>query len=174
MVVLERLDDALDRGARTYAEWLGNHACTETTGSDAGSGLGQPCGWHCKTRRCRATDIDFVSAWGCGDPIDRPDGNQAIKEVFGDRAYDIAVSSIKAVVGNPLAAAGVLQLVAIAMSLRHQVLPPTANYEHADIDCDLDYIQGVPRRARPRRVMLNAHGQGGGNTCAVLAPVVAE
>ena len=99
---------------------------------------------------------------------------RAIKEVFGERAYDIPVGSIKAVVGNPLAAAGVLQLVTIALSLRHHILPPTANYEHADMDCDLDYIQGAPRRARLRRVMLNAHGQGGGNTCAVLAPVTAE
>ena len=76
--------------------------------------------------------------------------------------------------GNPLAAAGALQLISIALSLRHQVLPPTANYEHGDLDCDLDYIQGRPRRARPRRVMLNAHGQGGGNTCVVLGPAVAE
>ena len=95
----------------------------------------------------------------------------AIKEVFGERAYDMAVSSIKAVTGNPLGAAGPLQLVAAAMSLRHGLLPPTANYEHADIDCDLDYIQGSPRRSRPRRILLNTHGMGGGNTCLVIGPV---
>ena len=88
--------------------------------------------------------------------------------MFGERAYDIAIGSIKAVTGNPLAAAGALQLVAASLSLRHGLLPPTANYEHGDIDCDLDYIQSQPRRVRPRRILLNGHGMGGGNNTLVL------
>ena len=124
--------------------------------------------------RCRDKEIDYISAWGCGDPIIDRLETTAIKEVFGSRAYDLAVSSIKAVTGNPLGAAGALQVVAAAMSFRHGLLPPTANYEHGDMDCDLDYIQGSPRRNRPRRILLNAHGQGGGNTSVVLGPAPVE
>ena len=174
VVVLERLDVARERGATIYAEWLGAHSCRDPDGTGPGTGLDVTIRTALNNARCTSRDIDYVSAWGCGDPvIDRLE-TRAIKEVFGLRAYDIAVSSIKGVTGNPLAAAGALQLVAAAMSFRHGLLPPTANYEHGDLDCDLDYIQGNPRRNRPRRILLNAHGQGGGNTSVVLGPAPLE
>ncbi len=170
VVILERLDAALDRGATIYAELLGDHTCRDPAGTPAGTGWVRTIHSALQNARCDPALVDYVSAWGCGDPLlDRME-TLAIKEVFGERAFDLAISSIKAVTGNPLGAAGPLQLVAGAMSLRHGILPPTGNYEHADIDCDLDYIQGAPRRARPRRVLLNTHGMGGGNTCLVLGP----
>ena len=174
VVILERHDLAMERGAKPYAEWLGNFACRDQQGTEPGSGLGFTMRTALQNARCSEREVDYISAWGCGDQtIDRLE-TAAIKEVFGERAYDIAISSIKAVTGNPLGAAGPLQLVASALSLRHNLLPPTANYEHGDIDCDLDYIQGPARRSKPRRILLNAHGQGGGNTCVVLGPVAAE
>ena len=174
IVVLERLDQARERGATIYAEWLGDHASRDPDGSDPGSGLNMTMVSAMHNARCQASEIDYISAWGCGDPmIDRLE-TAAIKQVFGARAYDLAVSSVKGVTGNPLGAAGALQLVAAALSFHHGLLPPTANYEHGDLDCDLDYIQGQPRRIRPRRIMLNAHGQGGGNTSVVLGPAPKE
>ena len=170
VVILERLDMALDRGATIYAEILGDHSCSDQDGTPPGSGWPQTIRTALQNALCDPSLVDYVSAWGCGDPLlDRME-TQALKEVFGSRAHDLAVSSIKAVTGNPLGAAGPLQLAASAMSIRHGLLPPTANYEHGDIDCDLDYIQGAPRRARPRRVLLNTHGMGGGNTCVILGP----
>lgn len=174
IVVLERLDSALDRGAPIYAEWLGDHACRDPENTGAGTGLNTTMRMAMQNARCTLADVGYISAWGCGDPlIDRLE-TAAIKEVFGARAYDLAVSSIKGVTGNPLGAAGALQLIAAALSLRHSLLPPTANYEHGDLDCDLDYIQGQPRRNRPRRILLNAHGQGGGNTSVILGPAAVE
>ncbi len=170
IVILERLDTALDRGATIYAELLGDHTCRDPEGMPPGTGWARTIRAALQNARCDPALVDYISAWGCGDPLlDRME-TQAIKEVFGERAFDLAVSSIKAVTGNPLGAAGPLQLATAAMSLRHGILPPTANYEHADIDCDLDYIQGGPRRARARRLLLNTHGMGGGNTCLVLGP----
>lgn len=170
VVVIERLDAALDRGATIYAEILGDHTCSDPEGSLPGTGWPHTMRTAMQNALCDPMQVDYVSAWGCGDPLlDRME-TQAIKEVFGGHAYDLAVSSIKAVTGNPLGAAGPLQLAASAMALRQGLLPPTANYEHADLDCDLDYIRGAARRARPRRVLLNTHGMGGGNTCLVLGP----
>ena len=171
IVILERLDLAVERGATIYAEILGDHTCRDPEGSPPGTGWVRTIRSALQNARCDPGLIDYVSAWGCGDPLLDRIETQAIKEVFGERAYDLAVSSVKAVTGNPLGAAGTLQLVAAAMSLRYGILPPTANYEHADVDCDLDYIQGAPRRARPRRILLNTHGMGGGNTCLVLGPL---
>ncbi len=170
IVILESLDTALERGATIYAELLGDHTCRDPEGTPAGTGWARTMRSALQNARCDVALVDYVSAWGCGDILlDRME-TSAIKEVFGKRAYDLAISSIKAVTGNPLGAAGPLQLAASAMSMRHGILPPTANYEHADPDCDLDYIQGASRRSRPRRILLNTHGMGGGNTCLLLGP----
>lgn len=170
VLILENLDAALDRGASIYAEVLGDHTFNDPPGSGPGTGWVNTMRTAMQNARCDPALVDYVSAWGCGDPrLDQAE-TSAIKEVFGERAYELAVSSIKAVIGNPLGAAGALQMAVGAMSIRHGMLPPTANYEHADLDCDLDYIQGAPRRARPRRMLLNMHGMGGGNTCVVLGP----
>ena len=174
VVVLERRDLVIDREGQYYAEWLGDHTIRDNADGPSGNGLGPAIRGALRNALCSLGEIDYISAWGCGDPVIDQVETQAIKDVFGERAYDLAISSIKAVTGNPLAAGGALQMVAGALTLRHRLLPPTANYEHADLDCDLDYIQGNSRRARPRRILLNAHGQGGGNTCVVLGPRTPE
>ena len=169
VVVLESMDAAMERQARWYGEITGDHTCRDPEGGSTGSGLGVTMQTALDNARCSACDVDYVSAWGCGNPeLDRAETN-AIKDVFGSHAHILAVSSIKGVIGNPLGAAGALQMVAGAMSLRHGLLPPTANYDHRDLDCDLDYIQGGPRRIRARNVLISAHGLGGGNSCVVLS-----
>jgi 3-oxoacyl-[acyl-carrier-protein] synthase II len=169
VIVLESFEAAAARKAEPYAELIGDHACRDPEGSASGGGLAQTMQTALDNAGCAPENVDYISAWGCGDPdFDRME-TEAIKQVFGAHAYRLAVSSIKAVVGNPLGAAAALQVIAGAMSLRHHLLPPTANYDHHDLDCDLDYIMGRPRRVRARNLLVNAHGLGGGNGCLVMS-----
>lgn len=168
IVVIENEQTALDRGAEPYAAILGDHSCIDPDKESSGSGFAPTMRGALENAGCKTRDIDFISAWGCGHyALDRTE-TQAIKEVFGKHAYDLAVSSIKGVIGSPLAAAGALQVIAMSLSHRHGVLPPTVNNEFRDIDCDLDYVAGRSRPMNVRRSMLNAHGLGGGNTSMIL------
>jgi 3-oxoacyl-[acyl-carrier-protein] synthase II len=174
IVVLETLEHALARGARPYAEILGYATCRDPAGAPAAAGLSDAMRGALENAGCAQDGVECVCAWGSGDPVIDREETRAIKAVFGARAYDLAIHSIKAVTGNPLAAAGALQMVSSAMAFRCGLVPPTTNYEHPDLDCDLDYVAGAPRRIRLRRLLLNAHGLGGGNTSLVMgAPPLA-
>lgn len=171
IVVLEECAEARDRGAKGYMEILGEHACVDPDKSRPCSGLTNTMRGAMRNGVCDAAEIDFISAWGCGHPVlDRVE-TETIKEVFGSRAYDIPVGSIKGVIGSPLAAAGALQVVTMALSYQNKVLPATTNWEHRDADCDLDYIAARSRRVNLRCSLLNAHGLGGGNTSMVFAAI---
>ena len=113
-------------------------------------------------------EVDYICAHGPGHPLlDRVE-TAMIKKVFGAHAYHIPVSSVKGSIGNPLSAAGPLQLIASALVLQHGLVPPTANYEFPDPECDLDYVPSRSRRARVRCVLINTHGVGGGNSSLVV------
>ena len=88
-------------------------------------------------------DIDYISAYGPGHPVLDAAEVAVIKRVFGRQAYAIPISSIKGVTGNPLAAAGPFQIVSCALSFRHQIVPPTANYQTPDPECDLDFVPNL-------------------------------
>jgi 3-oxoacyl-[acyl-carrier-protein] synthase II len=91
--------------------------------------------------------------------------------VFGRHAYSVPVSSIKGVTGNPLSAAGPLQLITCALAFKHNLIPPTANYEVPDPRCDLDCVAGQPRRRRINTALINVRGLGGGNSSLVVERV---
>ena len=119
----------------------------------------------------RPDKVQYVCAHGPSDQtLDRAE-TEAIKAVFKAHAYAVPVSSIKGVTGNPLCAAGALECAASAMAILHQCVPPTANYENPDPDCDLDYVPEGPRQLELQTVLLNAHGLGGGNASLVLEQV---
>ncbi len=169
IVVLEEKEFAKDRCAKLYVEIVGEHACVDPDKARGGSGLVQTMRGAMRNAACDPAEIDFISAWGCGHPLlDRVE-TEAIKEVFYRRAYDIPVGSIKGVIGSPLAAAGALQTIAVALSYQYKIIPATTNWEHRDADCDLDYVAGKSRRVNLRKSLLNAHGLGGGNTSMVFA-----
>ncbi len=171
VVILENLEHALARGAQPYMELTGYGVQVDDDPETPGSGL------KCTMRAALAnagqavSAVDYVCAHGPSHPVlDRVE-TAMIKEVFGRRAYSIPVSSIKGVLGNPLAAAGPIQVIACALAFRNGLVPPTANLETADPECDLDYVPGQARRARLQCAIVNAHGIGGGNSSMVLQKV---
>ncbi len=161
--ILEEREAALERGAKPLLEIFSFHMHPDMRRDLPGSGLEYTMRGALENASCRPQDIDYISAWGCGAPlIDRCE-TEAIKAVFGDDAYRVAVGSIKGTIGIPLGASGPLQLIVTACAHRDGVLPPTVNWRHRDLDCDLDYIGGGMRRARLRKSLINAHGLSGGN-----------
>jgi 3-oxoacyl-[acyl-carrier-protein] synthase II len=168
IVVLENLECALARGAPVYLEINGYGVNGDADLTAPASGLSRAMQQAVANSGCRLTDIDYICAHGPSDPLLDQVETEAIKEVFEDRAYQVPVSSIKAVTGNPLAAAGPLQVVTCALALRDGAVPPTANYETPDPECDLDYVAGTPRMITFRHALINNHGYGGSNSSLVV------
>lgn len=171
IIVLESLQHAISRNVRPYMQITGYATRRDTDPDTPGSGLDATMLEALANAGRRPASVDYICAHGPGHPV--LDGNETrmIKSAFGSQAYRIPVSSIKGVTGNPLAAAGPLQVIACALAMRHEVLPPTANLEKPDPQCDLDYIPGTPRYMRPNCVLINSHGLGGGNSCLVAERV---
>jgi len=170
IVVVESLAHARARGVRGWLEITGGAGEPDPPGCPPASGMGPSMALALANARVSHADIDYVCAHGPSDPvIDRVE-TAMLREVLGKHAYRIPVSSIKGVTGNPLAAAGPLELIACALAMRYDRVPPTANYVTPDPECDLDYVPQA-RTARIRRALLNVHGMGGGNGTLVVSRV---
>ncbi len=167
-VLVENLDHALSRKAPVYAEILGYGTSLDPPEGLEGSGLEHAMQAALEHACLPVTAIGAISAHAPGDEHMDTIEVQAIKRVFGGHAYRIPVHSIKGVTANPMGVGGMHQLIAGALSLRAQVLPPTANLEHTDPRCDLDHIPGEPRPMALQHLMINTHGFGRGNTCLIL------
>lgn len=167
MMVVESLAHARARGARPWVELCGGANWTDPPGVESGQGLGLCMQRALANARMRPEEIDYVCAHGPSDPLlDRVE-TAMIRDTFGRHAFHIPVSSIKGVTGNALSAAGPLELAACALAMRHNRIPPTANYRTADPECDLDYVPQA-RVGRIERALMNVHGMGGGNTSMVV------
>ena len=174
MVVIENLAHARARGAIPYLEITGYATRTDTDLEQAGSGFDVTMLEALANAGKRPGHVEYISAHGPGHPVVDRIETAMIKRAFGSHAYSIPASSIKGVMGNPLSAAGVFQLIACALMMRDNLVPPTANLENPDPECDLDY---VPMKARMMRVscaLINAHGLGGGNSSLVVERVPAK
>ena len=121
-----------------------------------------------KKAKLEPADIDYISAHAPGDRFIDKMETQAIKEVFGDYAYNMPVSSIKSMIGNPLAASGPLQVIATTQIIGNKFIPPTVNYQYPDPHCDLDYVPNRGRVARVDTALVNLHGIGGCNASLVV------
>jgi len=113
-------------------------------------------------------DIGYINAHGTSTPFNDVAETQAIKGVFGDHAYKLAVSSTKSITGHLLGAAGGIEAVICGLALTHGALPPTINLDNPDPGCDLDYIPHQAREQSVTNILSNAFGFGGTNACLVL------
>jgi len=170
VLVLESEEHALHRGATILAEVAGagwSFDAADETAPDV-DGQAQAMTRALRDAQVAPADIDYVNAHGTSTKLNDKTETAAIKQVFGQRAYRIPISSNKSMVGHLAAAAGAVEAVAAVLTLRDQVLPPTINYHTPDPECDLDY---VPNEARPHKVnacISNSFGLGGQNACLVL------
>ncbi len=172
VLMLEEYDAAQARGARIYAEFLGHG-----TSNDAYH-MAQPdpsaAGVVAMIRQALATagvapeDVDYVNAHGTGTPLGDVAETKALKDVFGDHAYDLAVSSTKSMVGHMFGAAGAVEAMASVLAIHHGIIPPTINYDEPDPDCDLDYVPNEAREAKIDVALSNAMGLGGHNACVLV------
>lgn len=169
--VLENLERAEARGARIYAEIRGYGTQRDLDPEKPATGLEHSMKLSLANAAVSPADVDYISAYGPGHPLLDAVEVEFIKRVFGARAYDVPVTSIKGVTGNPLAAGGPFQVAASVLSLRDQVIPPTANYESPDPRCDLDFVPGRARKTRLDTALINVRGLGGSASSLVLSRV---
>jgi 3-oxoacyl-[acyl-carrier-protein] synthase II len=172
IVVVEELEHARRRGATIYAEVVGyahsNDAHHETAPPPGGAGATRAMRAALKSASMDPEDVDYINAHGTSTPMNDATETQAIKGVFGEHAYKLAVSSTKSVTGHMLGAAGGVEAIASALALYHGVLPPTAHLENPDPACDLDYVPRVARQVQARAAVSNAFGFGGTNATLVF------
>jgi 3-oxoacyl-[acyl-carrier-protein] synthase II len=175
IVVLEDLDKARSRGARIYAEVLAYGASNDAhhmLQPDPES-VGVADMMRSALARAGVTpdEVDYINAHGTGTPLGDVAETKAIKEVFGEHAYKLAVSSTKSMVGHMFGAAGAVEAIVCALAVHEGVLPPTINYENPDPECDLDYVPNESREAHVRVALSNAMGLGGHNGCVLVGRV---
>jgi len=172
MVVLESLEHALARGARIYGELLGYGATSDafhiTAPVEDGKGAAIAMQKALDRAGIPPTAVDYINAHGTSTPLNDVSETMAIKTVFGEHAYRLAVSSTKSMIGHLLGAAGAVETIFCLLTLRDQVLPPTINYETPDPACDLDYVPNVARKAEVNVAMSNSFGFGGHNAALVF------
>jgi len=172
IVLLEELGSALKRDAVIYAEIVGYGMSGDAYHVSApcpdGDGACRSMKRALGDAGVSPSDISYINAHGTSTPWNDKIETLAIKRVFGDRAYDIPVSSTKSVTGHMLGAAGGFEAAAAAMVLKDQVIPPTVNYEKPDPECDLDYVPNKARNAEMVYVLSNSFGFGGTNSTLVL------
>ena len=177
MLVLERLDHAMARGARVYAEVLGMGASNDAFHMIApdpdGKGAALAIRRALESAGVGIEDVDYINAHAASTPLGDLAETKAIKAVFGQRAYDIPVSSTKSMTGHLMGATGAVEALACAMSIQEGIIPPTINYETPDPECDLDYVPNEARAAHVDITLSNSFGLGGQNTCLVLGRVSA-
>jgi 3-oxoacyl-(acyl-carrier-protein) synthase len=170
VVVLETRERALARGARIYAELLGfgmSADAGDITAADP-DGAARAMQAALRDARANADDIDYVNAHGTATTLNDRMETVALRKTFGASAERLAISSSKGVLGHSLGAAGAMELAAAALTLQTQTIPPTANYEEADPECDLDFVPNTARNAPLRMAMSNSFAFGGLNAALVL------
>jgi 3-oxoacyl-[acyl-carrier-protein] synthase II len=166
--VLEELDRAEARGAHIYVEIRSYGKRRDRNPEKPACGLEDSMRLALANGAIAVSEVDHISAYGPGHPVLDAAEVDVIKKVFGNHAYSIPINSIKGVTGNPLSAAGPLQLAASALTIRDQVVPPTANCDAPDPQCDLDFVRSRPRKAKVNCVLVNVRGLGGSASTMLL------
>jgi 3-oxoacyl-[acyl-carrier-protein] synthase II len=172
MLVLESLAHAQERNAQIYAEVLGlgtsNDAFHIIAPDPEGTGATLAMLRALESAGVDTEQVDYINAHGTSTPLGDVAETKAIKAVFGDRAYQIPVSSTKSMIGHMLGATGAVEAVACVMSIQEGIIHPTINYETPDPECDLDYVPNEARQTEVKVAMVNSFGLGGQNAVLVL------
>jgi 3-oxoacyl-[acyl-carrier-protein] synthase II len=172
VVVLESLEHAEARGAHIYCE-LGGYGMSGdayhmTQPAAGGEGVARAMVAALKDADVQPEMVGYINAHGTSTPLNDKNETAALKSVFGDHAYKLAVSSTKSMTGHLLGGAGGIEAVAAALAIHTGVLPPTINYDNPDPDCDLDYIPNVARNLQVDVAVSNNSGFGGHNAVIVM------
>ncbi|MGC8781100.1 MAG: beta-ketoacyl-ACP synthase II [Anaerolineae bacterium] len=172
ILVLEELEHALRRGARIYAEVLGQAATADAfhiaAPDPSGAGPARTMRLALADAGVAAEQVDYINAHGSATQPNDAAETAAIKQVFGAHAYRLAISSTKSLVGHLFGAAGAVEALATVMAIHTDTIHPTINYETPDPACDLDYTPNVARRRRVNVALSNSFGLGGQNACVVF------
>jgi 3-oxoacyl-[acyl-carrier-protein] synthase II len=175
VLVLEELEAAQARGARIYAEVLGYGASNDAhhlAQPDPESlGVVEMMRAALERAEIEPERVGYINAHGTSTPLGDLAETKAIKEVFGDHAYRLAVSSTKSVTGHCFGAAGAVEALMCVLAVHQGVIPPTMNYETPDPECDLDYVPNEARRVQVDVALSNAMGLGGHNGCVLFGRV---
>jgi 3-oxoacyl-(acyl-carrier-protein) synthase len=175
VLVLETLEKAQARGARMYAEVLGHAASSDAYHSAApdaeGVGAIKAMRWAIEDAGCNLDNVDYVNTHGTGTRLNDVTETKAIKTLFGERAYSMLINSTKSMIGHGMGAAGALEAIACALSIYHGTVHPTANLDHPDPECDLDYVPREARQADIKTALSNSFGLGGQNACLLLGKI---
>ena len=175
VLVLEELEAARARGATLYAEILGygasNDAYHLAQPEPDAEGVAEMMRQALRRADVPPQRVGYINAHGTSTPLGDAAETKAIKDVFGEHAYELAVSSTKSVMGHCFAAAGAIEAMMCVLAIHEGVLPPTMNYEHPDPECDLDYVPNEARRTQVDVALSNAMGLGGHNACVLVGRV---
>jgi beta-ketoacyl-acyl-carrier-protein synthase II len=171
-LVLESEEHASARRARVYAEVAGHASSADAYhfAAPRPDGLGQvrAMRWALQDAGLPPEAVDYINAHGSSTPLNDAVETKAIKALFGEHAYKLAVSSTKSMIGHPMGAAGALEALACILAIQRGWIAPTINYEFPDPECDLDYVPNQARQAEVKVTLSNSFGLGGQNACLVL------
>ena len=173
ILILESAEYAQARGARIYGEVIGYGTSADANhvaAPDAeGEGIGRAMQWALKRAKIALNEVHYINAHGTGTKLNDSIETNAIKQVFGENAYNIPVSSTKSMIGHTLGAAGALEAIFCLKAMQEQILPPTINYTTPDPVCDLDYVPNVARPHTINVAMSNSIGLGGHNASIIFS-----
>jgi beta-ketoacyl-acyl-carrier-protein synthase II len=171
-VILEDLEHAQRRDAPIYAELVGygssNDAFDLAAPAESGEGIARAMRMALRKSGVCPSDVQYINAHGTGTPLNDKFETAAVKSVFGDHAYELAMSSTKSMTGHMMGAAGAIEAITCILGIKHGILPPTINYEYPDPECDLDYVTDGARPAPLSVAMSNSMGLGGHNSCLIF------
>lgn len=172
ILILEELERARARGAKIYAEIVGygmsGDAYHVTAPTPEGYGAARAMRMTLRDAGMAPEQVDYINAHGTSTPSNDRTETIAIRAVFGEHAYKLAISSTKSMIGHSLGAAGAIEAAVTALTIRDQIIHPTTNQEYPDPDCDLDYVPNAARRANVRYALSSSFGFGGTNACLLL------